>query len=221
MSAAELAAVVRSQAQTITMQDERIAALTHQLEWFRRQIFGQKSERFAPEPDPSQMHLGETFPVPASPVEERKHIAAHSRHTAQQDGAESDEDLKFFDESKVPVQTITLVHADVKGLSPDQYEVIGEKVTYRIAQRPGAYHVLKYRRPVIKLKTSAKILTLPAPTGVLEGSRADVSFAAGMLMDKYVECRYRHSTYYAVSRNMPKVLRRALYHKQSSISNAA
>jgi hypothetical protein len=36
MSAAELAALVRSQA-------EKIAALEHQLEWFRRQIFGQKS----------------------------------------------------------------------------------------------------------------------------------------------------------------------------------
>ena len=41
-----------------------------------------------------------------------------------------------------------------RGLTPDQYEVIGEKVTYRIAQRPGAYHVMKYRRPVIKLKAS-------------------------------------------------------------------
>lgn len=138
MSAAELAAVVRSQA-------EKIAALEHQLDWFRRQMFGQKSERFAPEPDPSQMHLGESFPVPALPVEERKSIPAHTRRVAQQDGAESGEELKFFDESKVPVQTITLVHADVEGLSPEQYEVIGEKVTYRIAQRPGAFHVLKYR----------------------------------------------------------------------------
>jgi transposase len=178
MSAAELAALVVSQAETI-------AALQHQIEWFRRQIFGQKSERFAPEPDPSQMHLGETFPVPAPTVEERKHIPAHTRRTAQQDGAESGEELKFFDESKVPVQTITLVHADVEGLSSDQYEIIGEKVTYRIAQRPGAYHVMKYRRPVIKLKASGKILALPAPDGVLEGSRADVSFAAGLLMDKF------------------------------------
>ena len=93
--------------------------------------------------------------------------------------------MPFFDESKVPVQTLTLVHADVQGLSPDQYEVIGEKVTYRIAQRPGAYHVLKIRRPVIKIKSSAQILCLPAPAGVLEGSRADVSFAAGLLMDKF------------------------------------
>ncbi len=185
LSAAELGALARSQAQTIAVQDEKIAVLEHQIEWFRRQIFGQKSERFAPEADPSQMHLGETFPVPAAPVEEHKPIAAHTRRTAQHDGAESGEELPFFDESKVPVQTLTLLHADVKGLSPDQYEVIGEKVTYRIAQRPGAYHVLKIRRPVIKIKSSAKILCLPAPAGVLEGSRADVSFAAGLLMDKF------------------------------------
>src|SRR5271165_2819817 len=178
MSAAELVSIVRSQAQTI-------ASLTHQLEWFRRQIFGQTSERFAPEPDPSQLHLGETFPVPAERIEERKSIPAHTRRTVQRDGAESGEELKFFDETRVPVRTITLVHEDVKGLSPDQYEVIGEKVTYRIAQRPGAYEVLKYRRPVIKLKSSAKILALPAPTGVLEESRADVSFVAGLLMDKF------------------------------------
>jgi len=192
-SVAELAALARSQAQTIAVQDEKIAALEHQIEWFRRQIFGQKSERFAPEPDPSQMHLGETFPVPALSVEERKHIPAHTRRSARQDGAESGADLKFFDESKVPVQTITLVHADVEGLSPDQYEVIGEKVTYRIAQRPGAYHVMKYRRPVIKLKASGKILALPTPDGVLEGSRADVSFAAGLLMDKFSACGIRVS----------------------------
>jgi transposase len=181
----DITAMMRSKDEQIARLSEQLAALQHQLEWFRRQIFGQKSERFAPEPDASQMHLGETFPLPAKPLEERKSIPAHSRRVTQHDGAESSEELKFFDESKVPVQTITLVHADVEGLAPDQYEVIGEKVTYRIAQRPGAYHVLKYRRPVIKLKASAKILTLPAPAGVLEGSRADVSFAAGLLMDKF------------------------------------
>jgi len=110
MSAAELAAIMRSQAQTIASQDERIAALSHQLDWFRRQYFGQKSERFAPEPDPNQLQLGETFPVPAMPVEEHKTVAAHTRRTARTDGAESGEELKFFDESKVPVQTITLLH---------------------------------------------------------------------------------------------------------------
>jgi transposase len=178
LSAGELVVVVRSQA-------EKIAALEHQLEWFRRQLFGQKSERFAPEPDPSQMHLGEVFPAPAQPIEKHQSIPAHTRRITQTDGAESGEELKFFDESKVPVQTIILMHADVEGLSPEQYEVIGEKVTYRIAQRPGSYQILKYRRPVVKIKSSAQILALPAPEGILEGSRADVSFVAGLLLDKF------------------------------------
>jgi transposase len=122
MSSAQLVLVVQSQA-------ERIAALEHQIEWFRRQYFGQKSERFAPEPDPNQLHLGERFPVPRAPVEETKIIPAHLRRVRREEGAERGEELKFFDESRVPVQTITLVHEDLKGLSPDQYDVIGEKVT--------------------------------------------------------------------------------------------
>jgi transposase len=182
---AEFATLLRSKDAQIATLGEQIAALEHQIDWFRRQLFGQKSERFAPEPDPAQMHLGQVFPVPAQPLEKLKSIPAHTRRTTQRDGAESGEELKFFDESKVPVQTITLVHADVEGLSSDQYEVIGEKVTYRIAQRPGAYHVLKYRRPVIKLKAGGKIVALPAPEGVIENSRADVSFIAGLLMDKF------------------------------------
>src|ERR1700722_6714705 len=178
LSVAELMTVVRSQA-------EKITALEHQLDWFRRQFFGQKSERFAPEPDPNQLRLGQAFPATAAPAEEHKTISAHTRRTARQDSAESGEELRFFDESKVPVQTITLLHADLQGIPADQYEVIGEKVSYRIAQRPGAYHVIAYHRPVVKLKATGRILGLPAPEGVLQGSRADVSFGAGLLMDKF------------------------------------
>jgi transposase len=185
MSAAQLAALARTQAQTIAVQDEKIAALEHQIEWFRRQIFGQKSERFAPEADPKQLQLGETVAPPTTVIDEPKVIAAHTRRAARADSAERGEELKFFDESKVPVQTLTLLHADLQGVPADQYEIIGEKVTYRIAQRPGAYHVIAYHRPVVKLKATGQILGLPAPQGVLEGSRADVSFGAGLLMDKF------------------------------------
>lgn len=184
-SSADAGELLRSQAQTITTLREQVAALTHQIDWYRRQIFGQKSERFISETDAAQLHLGELFTVPAQPLEQRKAIAAHTRRVTTTDGADSGEELQFFDESKVPIQTIVLVHADVEGLSVDQYEVIGEKVTYRLAQRPGSYQVLKYRRPVIKLKTNRQILCLPAPEGILEGSRADVSFAAGLLVDKF------------------------------------
>ena len=42
-----------------------------------------------------------------------------------------------------------------------------------------------YRRPVIKLKASQAIVCPAAPVGVIEGSRADVSFVAGLLIDKF------------------------------------
>ena len=45
LSSAELIGLVRSQAQTIEALSQRLAALTHQLEWFKRQMFGTRSER--------------------------------------------------------------------------------------------------------------------------------------------------------------------------------
>lgn len=192
LSSTELGFVIESQNATIAAQDkklatqdEKIAALTHQLDWFRRQLFGKKSERFAPEPDPAQMHLGEVLPIPDKLPEKVKVISAHSRRVAQKDGAESGEELPFFDESQVPLESIVLVHEEAKELKSGEFVLIGEKITYRLSQRPGSYVILKYHRPVMKRKDTQQILTAPAPEGFLEGSRADVSFAAGMLMDKF------------------------------------
>jgi transposase len=181
---AQLLDVISELREQNTTQKDRIAALEHQLEWFRRQIFGQKSERHVPEPDPAQLPLGAVLaPAPEQPPSERREVAAHSRRVREEDAADSGEALRFFDESKVPVRTVVLMPDTVKGLSEDQYEQIGCKITYRLAQRPGAYEVLCYKRPVVKLKE--QIHTVPAPAGVLENSRADVSFLAGILVDKF------------------------------------
>ena len=175
----QLLALVRSQAQTI-------AHLQHQLDWFKRQLFGAKSERFIA-PDPLQMHLGEALPLlPEAPPVREKTIPAHTRKVAQTDLAEAAESLPFFDESKVPVETIAVANDACVGLSDDQFKVIGEKISYRLAQRPASYVVLKYVRPVIKHIETQTISCPAAPRGVIEGSRADISFAAGMLIDKFV-----------------------------------
>lgn len=182
----DLSKLVQSQAQTITVQGHQIDTLKHQLEWFKRQVFGQKSERFAPEPDPTQMHLGEVFPVPPPVPETRKAVPAHTRRTPKSDLANTGETVPFFDESRVPVETIIVMSTEMQQLEPEQFEVIGQKVSYRLAQRPGSTVVLKYVRPLIKILQSQAILCAPAPAGVLEGSRADVSFAAGLLIDKFL-----------------------------------
>ena len=87
----------------------------------------------------------------------------------------SAETVPFFDASRVPMETITVIDAETKKLSPKAFEVIGEKVSYRLAQRPGSYVVLKYVRPLIKRLDTQTIQCAPAPAAVLEGSRADVA----------------------------------------------
>ena len=166
---------------------ETVAHLQHQLDWFKRQLFGSKSERFMA-PDPLQMHLGEALPLPSeAPPPREKTIPAHTRKAAQSNLAESEgEAVPFFDESKVPVETIAVANDACVGLSDDQFKVIGEKISYRLAQRPASYVVLKYVRPVIKHIETQKISCPAAPRGVLQGSRADVSFCAGLLVDKFV-----------------------------------
>ena len=68
---------------------------------------------------------------------------------------DSSDSTLFFDESKVPVETIYLDPETATGLNADEFEVISEKVTYRLAQRPGSYVVTKFVRPVLSFAQQA------------------------------------------------------------------
>jgi transposase len=170
---------------TIAQLNAQVEALTHQLEWFKRQLFGAKSERFAPLPDALQMHLGELMAPVVPQAAADQEVPAHKRRKARSDFEGAGAAAPFFDESKVPVQVIEVPNPEVLGLAPDQYEVIGEKTSHRLAQRPGSYVVLKYVRPVIKRRDTQTLHCPAAPAGVIEGSRADVSFVVGLMVDKF------------------------------------
>jgi len=151
------AALIASLTATVDTLTQQVAALTQQVEWFRRQLFGTKSERVVAS-DPQQMALGAVLPpVDGAPAPAGRPVAAHTRKAAQRDAAAESESLPFFDESKVPIIEIGLSTPEIEALSPDQYEVIGEKVSYRLAQQPGSYTVLKFTRPVIKRRQHQKL----------------------------------------------------------------
>ena len=95
----------------------------------------------------------------------------------------TDSGLRFGPD--VPVKTIEVVDPAIEAIPQNEREVIGKKVSYRLAQQPGSYVVLKYIRRVVKRIDTETILTPPAPANVLERSVGDVSFLAGMLVDKF------------------------------------
>ena len=166
----------------------RIDELSHQLDWFKRQLFGQKSERRIIDHNDGQMSLGDVLAMEqtaSAPVPAERAVAGHTRRVATRKPDTGDDSLPFFDETRVPVEVIEMTAPETEGLAADAFEVIGHKDSYRLAQRPGSYVVLKYRRPVVKLRATGAIVCAKAPTGVIEGSRADVSFIAGLLLDKF------------------------------------
>lgn len=187
LSPAEVAALLASH-RSLEASNEKleaqVAELRHQLDWFKKQLFGSKSERRLVEPSPDQLSLGEslkpagTADVPARPV-----AGYTRRRPTQRDEDDATSGLKFDD--SVPVEIIELEDPEISGLTADALEIIGEKVTYRLAQQRGGYVVLKYVRKVTKRKDEGTISCPPAPAGVIERSHADVSFLAGLVIDKF------------------------------------
>ncbi|HXJ78231.1 MAG TPA: IS66 family transposase [Candidatus Methylomirabilis sp.] len=154
--------------------------LRRQLAWFQRQLFGTKSERLLVSADPRQLMLGE-LASPAAPVPTRG-IQAYRRRIAHSREDDGDGGHRF--DASVPVEVVEEPLPD--GVNPETHEIVGEKVTDRLAQRPGTYVVIRHVRKVVKRKSDGRLLCSPAPPAVLDRCIADVSLLAGMVIDKLV-----------------------------------
>ena len=127
---------------------EQVQTLQTQLDWFKRQLFGAKSEKRL-EIDPAMQAdllaaLGEDLPTPVKPETEK---IIYERRKLRSDKTVTDTGLRFDD--SVPVETMVLSSPELADVPEDEQVLITEKITYRLAQRPGSYVVLKYVRPVI------------------------------------------------------------------------
>ncbi|HED35271.1 MAG TPA: IS66 family transposase [Gammaproteobacteria bacterium] len=155
-----------------------------QLEWFKQQVFGQKTERRLIDIPAEQQHLFETEPVENTPDAQTQAVKYERKKPKQRGNAVTDAGLRFDD--TVEVKEIHINAPELNGENADDYTVIDKRVVYRLAQRHSSYIVLKYIQPVVKHKDSASIRTKTAPTPVFEKSMADVSFLVGLLVDKFL-----------------------------------
>lgn len=163
----------------------RFEELKQQLDWFKRQLFGAKSERHVPLDESLQLTLGE-MAVPKAEPASSVDVPAHRRTKARAEAL--DEGNLRFDDS-VPVVRCELP-ADIPEDQLDQYERIGEKINRLLAQTPGQFFVREIVRPVYKKKASPdaiedEIVTAYPLGTVFHRSFADVSLLAGLLVDKF------------------------------------
>ena len=168
---------------------EQLQIMQRQLDWFKKQLFGPKSEQQVVDlPQQPGLFQPKDAPVPERPPEDEKRLVqAYQRGTGKKqrdDDCLNDTGLRFT--ADVPVEVIETLPPELTGPDADQYDIIGSKTTYRLAQQAASYVVLKLERPVFRRKeANSKPITPPAPFNVLDKSLADVSLLAGLLVDKF------------------------------------
>ena len=161
-------------------------ALKTQLDWFKRQLFGEKSEKRRVFEPATQADLLAALSEASGerPAPETEQIT-YTRRRGKQRGEDCVTDTGLRFDERLPIESIELPAPQLQGPDADQYEIIDYKITRRLAQRPGSYVVLEYRQPVVKHRATQQLKTTAAPTAVFEGSLADVSLLAGVLIDKF------------------------------------
>lgn len=183
--------VFQIQKQNISLKNE-VQYLNEQLDWFKRQVFGKKSEKVV---DPKKDDLEHYFPsmrewVLTKQEEEKnqtkslKNIAAHTRRTKQK-GKSS---LKITKD--LPVET-TVLDIDEKEKvcqeTGEKLTKIKEEVTHKLALKPGQYFIKEYIRPVYALpkKTLGGIRTKDLPDSIIPKCSVDESLLADILTKKF------------------------------------
>lgn len=155
-----------------------VSSLKEQVEWFRRQIFGKKSERIARDLNNAQMQF-EGFDVPqVSNKEKTQTVPAHERRKPRRDGQDA---ITIPDD--LPVKTVVLDIPDdekVRKETGTPLVHIGNETTHKLAQELGSYYIKeiirpKYARPQ---RPEDGILTAELPDSIIPKCRADDSLLA-------------------------------------------
>ena len=122
----------------LTCLNADLTSLKQQLEWFKRQLFGTKSEKRLDIDPAVQGNLLAGLGVLAPPPKDTPtETITYQRRKKSRDAAVNDSGLRFDD--TVAMHTIHVSDPAIDCIAQDQREVIGEKISYRLAQRPGSY----------------------------------------------------------------------------------
>ena len=160
------------------------AQLKQQIDWFKRQLFGEKSEKQL-DIDPAiqgNLLTGLGVDTPPRPKDDTETVT-YQRRKKNRDGAMTDSGLRFDED--VPRDVIVIGDPEMEDLPESERELISEKVSYRLAQLPGSFRIMEFRRRVYKRLSDDKVITTAAPPSILDRCAADVSLLAGLLIDKF------------------------------------
>ena len=163
---------------------EELEAKVHLLEFelnkLRRLIFGQKSERYVPVVDASQMNI---------PLENEQLLEQKSPETEQISYTRTKKDKKQTPHGRKPLPA-HLPRKDIV-IEPDEdvssLKKIGEQITEELEYEPAKFYVNRYIRPKYALEQDEGVIIANLPTRPIEKGIAGPGLLAHVLVSKFVD----------------------------------
>ncbi len=181
----------------LTEEAAKVSALRDQVARYERQQYGRRSEKRINSGAASNTgtasdggssdggSAGGASPDAGEdePQAERKPRGGVKGRKKDRDGSVNGAGLRFGPEATVI--DIDVMPPEIEGLAEDDYDIISERVCCKLASVPIRHVVLRYHYKKAKIRSSSALACAPAVEGVFKHSCVDVSFVAGMLVDKF------------------------------------
>jgi len=158
----------------------KVLALEEQIEWFKRQIFGQRSERVIE----NQEEQPSLFELPVIEIPKKIKIESHTRKKDSKD-----KQCISFPEDLPIERTVLDIDKNQKTCKKTGISLvkIGEDISQKLAYKPGSYFIKETIRPKYALPKISEdgVLTADLPDSLLSRCKADESLLAEILVRKF------------------------------------
>ena len=168
-----------------TQLKSEIAGLKEQLTWFKKQVFGQKSEKLADIPGENPLLPG--LELPEEIIEEEEQIQRQKNKSQRKPRKKGNCTLKLPDD--LPVEIIIKELKPEERIDPKTGEEMVEfdsEIVDKLACKPGTWYIKRfiYKKYRVPGNSFAKIKQKEAVDSIIPGSKFDESFMAKVVTDK-------------------------------------
>jgi transposase len=163
----------------------KLTILTEQLEWFKRQIFGHRSEKIKGSVEEAPDLPNFVYLETQEQQVETQAVAGYTKKKHIRNGKDS---VTLPDGLPVETQVIDVTEEEkVCKETGESLVKIGEEVSRKLAHRPGSYYVKEIIRPKYAAPKNPDmgIVTAELPESFLPRCQVDESFLAEILVRKY------------------------------------
>ncbi len=170
--------------ETVESLNKEVGYLKEQLEWFKKQLFGQKAEKFVDTKNEEQLYF-EGFEKLEPIIPEKNIIPAHERTKRKSTGKD-----KIVLPADLPIERQLIDLPEEAKVCPETGVAlvkIGEEITSKLAHKPCSYFIKQIVRPKYAnpKKNEDGIQIASLPESLLNRCQADESLLADILVKKF------------------------------------